>query len=444
MSPAIDNKFEHCSFGTVTPATPTMTTTHSLLAKGNRHSSPPSPRPSTYMLVRKTPRPISSIEQFDFKAMPESHITVPMSPPPTTCQSPSSSDLNIVSSVSTSDTSASAILVKQPRDHHEKSSRQALDTPCPTTEFITELAEEDIDDHHHPQRRRQRNYHSFPGNYIFFCDGRLMTNRTYWTFFITCVLVVAPSILFGIFTCPFLWSNIHPMIPLMFAYMFLLAVASMLKASWTDPGVLPRGLDPFFDDQSSISTRQPMPADRYVTIKDKTWYLKYCTTCHIYRPPRASHCRQCNNCVENEDHHCIWLNNCIGKRNYRPFFTFIVTCSIMAIYIIVFTVVHLLMAAQRIQPDINFDLVFQTAPVSFVLAIVGFFLLWMVGGLTLYHCHLIWKGLTTHEKLRFTLWDDVPQPNPYAMTSPIMNIIHILCRPQPKSHLRRRKYPDTP
>ncbi|CAO3598389.1 unnamed protein product [Absidia cylindrospora] len=371
-STTLDNNIEYLSFGTTSLSSPIM--------KDNCHSSPPPlPRSSSYLFVRKTPRPISSIEQFDFKAMPESQIP---SPPATTCQLPSSSDLNILSSVSTSDTSASAILVKQSRDHHEKSSP----TDC----------EEKTD--HHPSQR-QRNYHSFPGNSIFFCDGRLMTNRTYWTFFIAWVLVVVPSILFGIFTCPFLWSNIHPMIPLMFAYMFILAVASMLKASWTDPGVLPRGLEPFFDDQSSISTRQPIPMDRCVKIKERMWYLKYCTTCHIYRPPRASHCRQCNNCVENEDHHCIWLNNCIGKRNYRPFFTFIVTCSIMAIYIIVFTVVHLLMVSKRIQPDINFDLVFQTAPVSFVLAIVGFFLLWMVGGLTLYHCHLIWKGLTTHEKV---------------------------------------------
>lgn len=72
----------------------------------------------------------------------------------------------------------------------------------------------------------------------------------------------------------------------------------------------------------------------------------------------------------------------------------------MAIYLIVFTVLHLFMAARQIRPDINFDLVFQTTPVSFVLAIVGVFLLWMVGGLTSYHCHLVWKGVSTHEKVR--------------------------------------------
>ncbi|PVU87233.1 hypothetical protein BB559_006149, partial [Furculomyces boomerangus] len=51
------------------------------------------------------------------------------------------------------------------------------------------------------------------------------------------------------------------------------------------------------------------PSTKEIFINDTRIRLKYCTTCRIYRPPRASHCRQCDNCVELEDHHCAWLNN---------------------------------------------------------------------------------------------------------------------------------------
>ncbi|KAI8332901.1 DHHC palmitoyltransferase-domain-containing protein [Chlamydoabsidia padenii] len=320
--------------------------------------------------------------------------------------------------------------------------------PLPTSSGITHTSASGLVNEKKSQR--QRNYQQFPGKSTFFCGGRLMTSQAHWAFFIALFLVVVPSVLFGIFTCPFLWFNIHPVVPIMFGYMFLIALGSLFKTSWTDPGVIPRGLDPTptletFDDQSSIWT-QPFPADRCVKINDVMWNLKYCGTCKIYRPPRASHCRQCDNCVENEDHHCIWLNNCIGKRNYRPFFTFIIFCTLMAIYLIVFCILHLFMAAQQIRQDINFDLIFQTTPVSFVLAIVGFILLWMVGGLTVYHCYLIYKGMTTHEKLRSTMFLDgnphIQHPNPYDKKKPLKNIIQVLCRPQTKSHLRRRKYTD--
>ncbi|KAI7868939.1 DHHC palmitoyltransferase-domain-containing protein [Spinellus fusiger] len=294
-----------------------------------------------------------------------------------------------------------------------------------------------------------RNYQVFPGRNKFFCDGRLMTSREYWAFLIAFVLLVGPCVLFLIFTCPFLWYEVHPAVTILFVYLFVLCFAAMLKTSWTDPGIIPRDLDPspeHDDDQGSTYGASlwshNVPAQREVRIKDNTWALRYCDTCKLYRPPRASHCRQCDNCVENEDHHCIWLNNCIGKRNYRPFFTFIVTATLLCCYVIVFSVVHLLSIAKQ-QANGSFNTLFQVAPVSFVLCIVCFLLLWMVGGLTFYHCSLIMRGVTTHEQLRASLIHSrYPglSANPFHMGSPSRNMLHVLCRPQPKSYLGRRKY----
>lgn len=57
--------------------------------------------------------------------------------------------------------------------------------------------------------------------------------------------------------------------------------------------------------------------------------IKFCNSCYIYRPPRATHCYDCNMCVERFDHHCPWIGSCIGKRNYKFFFSYLVSLACM-------------------------------------------------------------------------------------------------------------------
>lgn len=296
--------------------------------------------------------------------------------------------------------------------------------------------------------KQQRNYQVFPGRNIFFCWGRLMTSRAYWAFVIALMILFIPSALFFAFTCPWLWYNLHPAVPIVFAYLFVLAFASMLKTSWTDPGIIPRNLHPTnlnnanwnheygtaYDDM--WPTNPPMP--REVIVNGQIVRLKYCDTCQLYRPPRASHCRQCDNCVEMEDHHCIWLNNCIGRRNYRSFFVFVVVATIMCLYAFAFSFVHVYYLYNQSDPKSFVDAL-ANAPLSFVVFVLCFLFMWSVGGLSAYHCWLVMRNVTTHEQLRDSVMSHHRPPNPFSFGNIAHNLWYVLCRPQPKSYIARRK-----
>uniref|UniRef100_A0A8D0PFE6 Palmitoyltransferase n=1 Tax=Sus scrofa TaxID=9823 RepID=A0A8D0PFE6_PIG len=51
----------------------------------------------------------------------------------------------------------------------------------------------------------------------------------------------------------------------------------------------------------------------------------YCHLCETNVDPKTKHCSACNKCVLGFDHHCKWLNNCVGRKNYRYFFSSVVS-----------------------------------------------------------------------------------------------------------------------
>ena len=60
-----------------------------------------------------------------------------------------------------------------------------------------------------------------------------------------------------------------------------------------------------------------------------------CVTCHIIKPPKTSHCRFCDNCIQGLDHHCFFISNCVGKRNHKFFFLFLICGTIGSVKMVI-------------------------------------------------------------------------------------------------------------
>ena len=101
----------------------------------------------------------------------------------------------------------------------------------------------------------------------------------------------------------------------------------LFMTSGRDPGIIPRNSLPPEADEADLTTpsmewvnhRTPnlkIPRIKDITINGYSVKVKFCETCLLYRPPRASHCSICNNCVQKFDHHCPWVGQCIGLVSY--------------------------------------------------------------------------------------------------------------------------------
>lgn len=260
----------------------------------------------------------------------------------------------------------------------------------------------------------KRVYQAWKGSNIFLCSGRLIFGPDARSLIVTVLLILVPSVVFCTLVARNLLHDFHSYNAgyaiLVVAIVFTIYVLVLLLfTSARDPGIIPRNSHPPEEEfcyESSVSAAaggRPTPSLQFprtkeVLVNGIPVKVKYCETCMLYRPPRCSHCSICNNCVEKFDHHCPWVGQCIGMRNYRCFFMFISSATLLCIFVFAMCALNIKF---RMDDHHTVWKAIKASPASLVLMAYCFIALWFVGGLTGFHLYLISTNQTTYENFRY-------------------------------------------
>ncbi|KAJ4701072.1 S-acyltransferase [Melia azedarach] len=261
----------------------------------------------------------------------------------------------------------------------------------------------------------KRVYEVWKGSNKFILGGRLIFGPDARSLLVTLLLIIVPVVIFCVFVARHLRHEFSPhnagYAILVVAIVFTIYVLGLLfLTSARDPGIIPRNSHPpeeEFRYDSSVSVdaggRQTpslqFPRTKEVMVNGIPVRVKYCDTCMLFRPPRCSHCSICNNCVERFDHHCPWVGQCIGLRNYRYFFMFVSSSTLLCMYVFSMSALYI-----KILMDDYHGTVWKAmkeSPASVILMAYCFISLWFVGGLTGFHLYLIGTNQTTYENFRY-------------------------------------------
>ena len=246
-----------------------------------------------------------------------------------------------------------------------------------------------------------RNYQYWRGKNSFFCDGKIMCGpSSYKRYIFIYIFITLPTILEIFFvTLSYPSMPISLLLSLLEFFIFLIILYLFIRISTKNPGYLLRNESYFNAKETKMKSKKIVCSNVRGFMKK----IKFCETCIVYRPPKASHCRYCDSCVMKFDHHCFWIGNCVGKSNYHDFFLFlfsVIISDFVKFVISIITGIYLILNKNIKNLVINnFYLHFIFCVIIFIYSIIFFVFLFK---LYKYHVKLIFKGITTYEDIKKT------------------------------------------
>lgn len=241
----------------------------------------------------------------------------------------------------------------------------------------------------------------YKGENIIFCKSKCIAGRNYYWLLFSFISYSFPNIgiIFVIFLTKkgtyFIFTKIF--IPIL----YILEIFLSIRTGCTDPGILPKQYINYVKKKS----------ERKSVIRGHLITLKYCISCDIFRPPRASHCAKCNNCVQKFDHHCDWIGTCVGIRNYKFFYLLILTLMIDEIYQISFCFYLLLNHIIEIKKGKGINLMIIISIIIIIFYDL-LFIIFFLGKLFLLHSYLCCNNITFYENYK-KKFHKIPGFNPY-------------------------------
>jgi len=266
-------------------------------------------------------------------------------------------------------------------------------------------------------RPNPRVYEVWPqvgGRNRFLCWGHCVTGPRIDFWYSCCAwsFIIAPCGFYVVVCSKWLWMHVNPWMPVLTGLVFLSTIVLLLLTSCTDPGIIPRqtlqvavaGLE---QEVATATGAGTVPLDAIIaepvqrlTPQQEALGYRWCDSCKVVRPPRASHCRDCDNCVLTFDHHCPFVNNCVGQRNYAFFSGFLYSTGCLGVAVFSGIGIYFYHVASGSGGD---SVTALNGPVLYVLLVIigapTAILIFAVFGLSIFHAFLACRGRTTKELL---------------------------------------------
>eukprot|EP00164_Ancoracysta_twista_P007387 GFYU01010476.1.p1 GENE.GFYU01010476.1~~GFYU01010476.1.p1 ORF type:complete len:315 (+),score=20.52 GFYU01010476.1:261-1205(+) len=222
---------------------------------------------------------------------------------------------------------------------------------------------------------RTRVHEQWPGKHNFCLGGRLMFGPDTKTCTVTWLVLLVPLVLYSGLVAVEVAQTFHVVVALIPVVLGVICMGYMLRTMSMDPGIVPVLPKSYVHDD--LDSR-----DGYI----------FCKTCNNFRPPRASHCRDCGVCVERHDHHCPMMGTCIGSRNMRYFILTI--CMGAAADVAIFSVLVAYLTT------LGTDFSTTTGAIAVTLAVLtGLYVPWLIPFAS-FHISLALSDTTTRELLK--------------------------------------------